>query len=92
MSENGPVELLQSIVARMRAEELRENPPLGAGLRAIVVEKAWVVGGEDEWSPMVLIQDDERTFHRMTGRELAELADRNPRFARWAVSPIKEDN
>ena len=92
MSEDGPIELLQSIVARMTAEELRENPPLRAGLRAIVVEKAWVVGRDDELSPIVLIQDDERTFRRMTGQELAELADRNPRFARWAVSSIKEDN
>jgi hypothetical protein len=86
-----PVALINKVAARIRADELRYDPPLPDGLIAIVVERAWMPGAGEIASPMVLIQDSERIFHVADGRELALIAEASPRFARWAVSPRAED-
>jgi len=88
---NPATALLEKAVARVRAEELRDDPPLPEGLVAIVVEKAWVPGAGDIDVPMVLIQESERIFHVADGRELSMLAEASPRFARWAVAPRTEN-
>ena len=83
--------LLQDVVARLSAQWARDDPRLPNGLVAIVIQKAWVPGVGEIDSPMVLIQDSERTFHVADGRELAMLAEASPRFASWAVSSRPED-
>jgi hypothetical protein len=88
---NSAAAILKRAVARVKADELRDDPPLPGGLIAVVVEKAWVPGAGEIELPMVLIQDGERTFHIPDGRELAMLAETSPRIARWAVSPRLED-
>jgi hypothetical protein len=88
---NSALALLQRVTERLRAEWARDDPRLPNGLVAIVVERAWVPGAEEIDSPLVLIQDGERTFHIADGRELAMLAEASPKFARWAVSRRPDD-
>src|SRR5688572_21299151 len=76
--DNTALEILRAVAERARKRDSVE--PLDPGTAIHLIEQSRTIGQERSLEGNILVERPDGSFHRISGRELAELAERFPEF------------